>query len=75
MPFGKFCVVDILFCVAIKTASTKLSDEVFALQHSLYAVSKFELDRPNECRKMASFATNDNNYKNMNMKEKKILGL
>ena len=30
------------------TASTKLSSEIFAVRHSPYAVSKFELRRPSE---------------------------
>ena len=35
-------------CVGIITASTKLSGEIFAVRHSPYAVSKFELRRPSE---------------------------
>ena len=35
------------YVVAI-TASTKLSGEIFAVQQSPYAVSKFDLDRPSE---------------------------
>ena len=35
-------------CVAVITASTELSGEIFAVQHSPYAVSKFELRRPSE---------------------------
>ena len=34
-------------CVVI-SASTKLSVEIFAVWHSLYPVSKFELGRPSE---------------------------
>ena len=35
-------------CVGVITASTKLSGEIFAVQHSPYAVSKFDLHRPSE---------------------------
>ena len=35
-------------CVAVITASMKLSGEIFAVQHSPCAVSKFELGRPSE---------------------------
>ena len=35
-------------CVAFISASTKLSGETFAVQHSPYAVSKLELCRPSE---------------------------
>ena len=40
---------NLLFlCLAVITASMKLSGEIFAVQHSPYAVSKFELGRPSE---------------------------
>ena len=35
-------------CVGVIRASTKLSGEIFAVRHSPYAVSKFELRRPSE---------------------------
>ena len=35
-------------CVAVITASTKLSSEIFAVQHSPCIVSKFEPGRPSE---------------------------
>ena len=35
-------------CVAVITASMKLSGEIFAVQHSPYPVSKFELGRPSK---------------------------
>ena len=35
-------------CGVVIPASTELSGEIFALQDSLYAVSKFELGRPSE---------------------------
>ena len=35
-------------CVGVITASMKLSSEIFAVRHSPYAVSKFELRRPSE---------------------------
>ena len=37
-----------LLCVDVMTTSTKLSAEIFAVRHSPYAVSKFELFRPSE---------------------------
>ena len=37
-----------LFCVIVIMASMKLSGEIFAVRHSLYAVNKFELGRPSE---------------------------
>ena len=38
-----------VFClVAAITASMELSGEIFAVQHSSYAVSKFELRRPSK---------------------------
>ena len=40
-----------LVCVVVIMACTKLSDKIFAVQHSPYAVSKFELGRPSEQRK------------------------
>ena len=39
-----------LLCVGVIMASTKLSGEIFAVRHSPYAVSKFELRRPSERR-------------------------
>ena len=58
-----------LLCVVILTASMELhvSGEIFAVRHSPYAVSKFELGRPSEHGKMAGniFVTNNN----MNMKK------
>ena len=37
-----------LLCVGVIMASMKLSGEIFAVWHSPYAVSKFELHRPSE---------------------------
>ena len=37
-------------CVAVITAYMKLFGKIFAVQHSSYAVSKFELGRPSERR-------------------------
>ena len=37
-----------VLCVTVITASMKLSSEIFAVRHSPYPVSKFELGRPNE---------------------------
>ena len=59
-------------CVTVITASTELSGEIFSVQHSTYAVSKFELRRPSERRENGweyFFVTNNNNNKNMNMKK------
>ena len=56
------------FCVAIILASMKLSGEIFAVQRTSYAVSKFELGRPSECGENGwehFFVTNEN----MNMKK------
>ena len=62
-------------CVGIITASTKLSGEIFAVQHSPYAVSKFELRRPSERGENGwehFFTTKKNKNKNKNiMKMKK----
>ena len=35
--------------VVVKTACTKLSGKIFAVRHSPYPLSKFELGRPSEC--------------------------
>ena len=54
--------------VAIISASMKLSAEIFAVWHSPYPVSKFELGRPSERRENGwehFFVTNEN----MNMKK------
>ena len=63
-----------LFCVVTIMSSMKLSGEIFAVQQSRYAVSKFELRRPSEhgenCWEL--FMTNENNNnkkKNTNMKK------
>ena len=57
----------------------KLSGEIFAVWHSFYAVSKFELDRPRERGENNwehFFVMNEyKKKKNMNMKYTKILGL
>ena len=53
------------------SAFMKLSGEIFAVQHSFYSVSKFELSRPSECRENGTFFCD-----NMNMKKTmKIQGL
>ena len=59
-------------CVGIITASTKLSGEIFAVRHSSYAVSKFELRRPSERGENGweHFFTTKNKNKNI-MKMKK----
>ena len=64
-----------LLCVGVITASTKLSSEIFAVRHSLYAVSKFELCRPSERGENGweHFFT-DEYYEN-EKKTTKILGL
>ena len=63
-------------CVGVITASTKLSGEIFAVQRSPYAVSKFDLRRPSECGENGweHFFTTKNKNKNKNkniMKMKK----
>ena len=60
-------------CLAVITASMKLSGEIFAVQHSSYAVSKFELGRPSERGENGwehFFVTNNN----MKKKDNEILG-
>ena len=55
-------------CVAVITASMKLSGEIFTVRHSPCAVSKFELGRPSERGENGwehFFVTNNN----MNMKK------
>ena len=48
----------------------ELSGEIFALRHSLYALSEFELDRPSERGENGwEHFFDDNNNKNMNMKK------
>ena len=57
-----------LLCVAVITASMKLSGEICAVQHGSYAVNKFELGRPSERGENGwehFFVTNEN----MNMKK------
>ena len=46
-------------------ASTKLSGETFAVRHNPYAVSKFDLGRPSECREKISGNIVINNNTNM----------
>ena len=60
-------------CVGVITASTKLSGEIFAVRHSPYVVSKFELRRPSERGENGwehFFMTKKNKNKNI-MKMKK----
>ena len=50
-------------CVAVITASMKLSGKIFTVQHSPYLVSKFELGRPMSVEKMAgNIIVMNNNY-------------
>lgn len=51
--------------IVVITASTKLTGEIFRVQHSLYAASKIELGRPSVCGKNG-LVTNEKNNTNKN---------